>query len=69
MPDDYRGQYTDTETAGSLYAEDLKRLVEGKEVAAFIHESVLSCGGQVVPPRGYLNNVYRCVGVLPQISK
>ena len=42
-----------------LYAEDLKRLVEGKEVAAFIHESVFSCAGQVTLPRDYLKNVYR----------
>lgn len=30
-------------------------------LGAFIMESVLSCGGQVVPPAGYLRNVYASV--------
>lgn len=28
---------------------------------AFIMESILSCGGQIVPPKGYLSRVYRSV--------
>ncbi len=31
--------------------------------AAFIMESVLSCGGQVMPPAGYLRRVYAAVSV------
>jgi 4-aminobutyrate aminotransferase-like enzyme len=33
----------------------------GTPVAAFLGESLLSCGGQIVPPPGYLKAVYRRV--------
>jgi 4-aminobutyrate aminotransferase-like enzyme/Ser/Thr protein kinase RdoA (MazF antagonist) len=32
-----------------------------RSVAAFLSESILSCGGQIVPPEGYLPEVYRLV--------
>lgn len=31
----------------------------GRGVAAYIAESLLSCGGQVIPPEGYFRDVYR----------
>jgi 4-aminobutyrate aminotransferase-like enzyme len=30
-----------------------------RRIAAFIHESMISCGGQVVLPKDYLKNAYR----------
>lgn len=37
-----------------------KQIAEnGNGIAAFIAESLLSCGGQVIPPEGYFNDVYR----------
>ena len=30
-------------------------------MAAFIHESIVGCGGQIVPPDGYLRQVYEAV--------
>ncbi len=62
----YRGKYTDVQTAGSDYAKEIKQIVERQEkcsdqVAAFIHESLLSCAGQIVLPDGYLKDAYKYV--------
>lgn len=32
---------------------------EGRGVAAYIAESLQSCGGQIIPPEGYLKDVYK----------
>jgi 4-aminobutyrate aminotransferase-like enzyme/Ser/Thr protein kinase RdoA (MazF antagonist)/murein DD-endopeptidase MepM/ murein hydrolase activator NlpD len=37
------------------------RYKRARDVAAFLSESILSCGGQIVPPGGYLREVYRLV--------
>ena len=29
------------------------------EVAVYIHEPMLSCAGQIIPPKGYLKDVYK----------
>ena len=56
MPDVYRGLYRrDDPAAGAKYAAHVKAAIEraqqaGGEVAAFIAESLLSCGGQIVLP-------------------
>lgn len=69
-PDSYRGKYRDTDhetvELGRKYAEDVKQIISsardnGRNVAAFISESLQSCGGQVILPPGYLRNVYRYV--------
>lgn len=60
MPDAYRGLYRGhTPETGRQYADrvgEIARQVkaEGRGIAAFICESVISCGGQVVLPPGYL---------------
>ena len=64
LPDIYRGKYRDPETAGALYAAEVKEIVEKqkrekKDVACFIHESMLSCAGQIVLPKGYVEEVYK----------
>lgn len=64
LPDVYRGKYRDKDTAGPLYADEVKQILDtqkerGKDVAAFIHESMLSCAGQIIPPKGYFTEVYR----------
>jgi len=67
IPDDYRGAYKrDDPQAGAKYArrvlEITERLkVEGRGLAGFIAESLPSVGGQIVPPPGYLADVYRYV--------
>ena len=46
---------------GQLYADEVARLVEGSRtgVAAFIAESLQSCGGQIIPPKDYFKKVYK----------
>ncbi|XP_060525004.1 5-phosphohydroxy-L-lysine phospho-lyase [Cylas formicarius] len=69
-PDSYRGKYRDTdyspEELGHIYAEEVNNLCnkvvsKNKKVAAFIAESFLSCGGQVIPPKNYFKKVYEHV--------
>jgi len=64
MPDVYRGPYRASDpAAGARYAHEVARAIEraeasGRRVAAFICESLLGCGGQVVLPDGYLERAY-----------
>ncbi len=67
MPDTYRGEYKkDDLKAGEKYATHVQTIIErltteGKGIAGFIGESVLSCGGQVEPPPNYFKTVYQYV--------
>ena len=66
LPDMYRGRYRDPLTAGELYAANIHELIQSihkkdKQLCAFISESVLSCGGQLVLPHNYLSLVYQYV--------
>lgn len=67
MPDTYRGAFKrDDRDAGMKYAEAVRdavaRIIKtGRKPAAFLCESVLSCGGQIVLPPGYLAEAYRHV--------
>ncbi len=58
MPDPYRGEFAGREDAGALFAEDVRRCCVDAErnggVAALMAEPLLGCGGQIVPPTGYL---------------
>uniref|UniRef100_A0A8B9TRS6 Ethanolamine-phosphate phospho-lyase n=1 Tax=Anas platyrhynchos TaxID=8839 RepID=A0A8B9TRS6_ANAPL len=62
-PDIYRGKYReDHPDPASAYAEEVKKIIEetqknGRKIAAFIAESMQSCGGQVIPPVGYFQKV------------
>ncbi|MEQ9209411.1 MAG: aminotransferase class III-fold pyridoxal phosphate-dependent enzyme, partial [Pseudomonadales bacterium] len=63
IPDTYRGIYRDKTDAGKQYASHIKEAIkkvksQGKGIAGFICESVLSCGGQIVLPDGYLKEAY-----------
>ena len=67
MPDVYRGPYRAADpAAGARYAHEVVRVIEraeaaGRRVGAFICESLLGCGGQIVLPEGYLHRVYAAV--------
>jgi ethanolamine-phosphate phospho-lyase len=65
LPDGFRGKYRlgQTEECGQLYAKEVEDMVNGPAggVGVFIAESIVGCGGQVVPPPGYLKRCYEAV--------
>ena len=67
MPDVYRGPFRAPDpSAGVRYGREVARTLErvqasGRNVAAFICESLLGCGGQIVLPDGYLASAYAAV--------
>ncbi|HEX7779698.1 MAG TPA: aminotransferase class III-fold pyridoxal phosphate-dependent enzyme, partial [Vicinamibacterales bacterium] len=64
LPDGYRGRHKGQgRAAGDAYAADLARVLgeAGEPVAAFLTESFQSCGGQIIPPEGYLDRAFRAV--------
>jgi 4-aminobutyrate aminotransferase-like enzyme/Ser/Thr protein kinase RdoA (MazF antagonist) len=67
LPDVYRGPYKSSDPdAGKKYAgfvkEKIEILLEQKEgLAGFIGESLSGCGGQIVFPAGYFENVYETI--------
>lgn len=65
LPDAYRGIYRG-EDCGPKYAAHAETILhqlasEGKKPAGFIHESIISCGGQIVLPKGFLQKVYHSI--------
>ena len=62
LPDRYRGKYR-SEDAGLLYAKDLEHQIvnQGQELAAFIAEPIVGCGGQVPLSEHYLAKAYEAV--------
>uniref|UniRef100_A0A3Q3J6F3 Ethanolamine-phosphate phospho-lyase n=1 Tax=Monopterus albus TaxID=43700 RepID=A0A3Q3J6F3_MONAL len=62
-PDVYRGKYrADHPDPATAYADEVKDIIDrvhekGGKIAAFIAESLQSCGGQVIPPVGYFQQV------------
>lgn len=65
MPDSFRGIYQGQNTAHK-YAQHIQRTIDDlkvkqKGVAAFIAESIVSCGGQIDLPKGYLAESFKCV--------
>jgi 4-aminobutyrate aminotransferase-like enzyme/Ser/Thr protein kinase RdoA (MazF antagonist) len=67
MPDPYRGPHRGYGVeSGIAYAHEVARRIDemtagGHQIAGFICESLLGCGGQIVLPQGYLPAVYRAV--------
>ncbi len=68
IPDTYRGLYRGENNVanGRKYAAHIQEAIEnieeaGKGVAGFICESILSCGGQIVLPEGYLKAAYQYI--------
>ena len=69
-PDVYRGKYRNdsykNEDLAATYAQDVKSIcdalrIRGKGVSAFISESLMSVGGQILPPQDYYRHVYKSV--------
>lgn len=65
LPDAFRGKYRG-EDAGQHYAEEVQKCIDiihekGRGVGALIVESIISCGGQVELPNGFLQKAYEQV--------
>ncbi len=61
MPDIYRNIFIEGKKKyGELYAEEAIRIIEKseKEIACFIVEPIMGCGGQIVLPEGYLKKMF-----------
>jgi 4-aminobutyrate aminotransferase-like enzyme len=64
-PDTYRGLYRENDRqAAQKYADQVRKVIEearadGRDIGGFIAEPVMGCAGQIVPPPGYLEQVYR----------
>ena len=61
MPDGYRGRHRSTDPeCGARYAEEVGRAIDalGGRPAGFLFESILSCGGQIVLPDGFLRDAF-----------
>jgi 4-aminobutyrate aminotransferase-like enzyme/Ser/Thr protein kinase RdoA (MazF antagonist) len=64
IPDVYRGAYSaDDPEAGAKYARDVGAVIDGivargRGVCGYIAETCPSVGGQIVPPAGFLADVY-----------
>ena len=66
MPDVYRGQFGDRPDVGRAYGELVQVAIQtlrehGFDTGVFYGESLLGCGGQIVLPQGYLQEVYASV--------
>ena len=67
-PDVYRGKFREVdhpgEDLGKMYADEVRDICkkareDGRSIAAYIAESLQSCGGQIIPPDNYFRNVFR----------
>jgi 4-aminobutyrate aminotransferase-like enzyme len=61
-PDAYRGPHRrGAPELGERYAESVRTLAAEAPLAAFFAESLQGCGGQIVPPEGYLARAFEHV--------
>ena len=63
MPDVFRGVHQNPETVADDYVAYVDQAIAlihggGQEVGGFIAEPIMSCGGQIVLPPGYLRQAY-----------
>ncbi len=64
VADGYRGEHKGQgRSSGVAYGDEVGAILGSLErpVAGFICESLISCGGQVIPPDGYFETVYKHV--------
>ena len=65
LPDVFRGKYRG-KNASDLYAEEVKKQLDkikakGRNVGGFIIEPIISCGGQIELPDGFLATAYKYI--------
>jgi len=57
-PDPYRGPHRGDD-AGRRYADEVRRAVSEHRPGAFMAETLVGCGGQIIPPSGFLADSYQ----------
>ena len=65
LPDAFRGKYRGS-GSGKLYAEEVQKCIDtihekGRGLAGMIIESIISCGGQIELPKGFLKSAFSYV--------
>jgi len=65
LPDTYRGKYR-AKDAAHKYADEVQKCIDniqqkGRKVGGFIIEPIISCGGQIELPEGFLAQAYKLV--------
>ncbi|NNE67554.1 MAG: aminotransferase class III-fold pyridoxal phosphate-dependent enzyme [Pyrinomonadaceae bacterium] len=60
IPDTYKGEFRGPD-AGKMFADKALSRIEGQEVAAFLAEPIVGCGGQVPLAPGYLKAIYPAI--------
>jgi len=65
LPDAFRGTYKGNDS-GEKYAKEVEKLIDnihkkGRGVAGLILEPIISCGGQIELPNGFLKQAYKLV--------
>jgi 4-aminobutyrate aminotransferase-like enzyme len=61
LPDGYRGEIRGRgREVGAAYGNEVGRVIAAAEapIAGFLVESLMSCGGQIIPPEGYLETAF-----------
>lgn len=63
LPDTFRGKYTGDD-APNKYVEEVQKQIDivhakGRGIGAFIIEPIISCGGQIELPEGFLAKAYK----------
>ncbi len=61
LADGYRGTYQGQgKETGRAYGDEVDKIIQkiGHPIAGFITESLLSCGGQVIPPENYFKTAF-----------
>lgn len=65
LPDAFRGKYQG-KNSGKKYAKEVQKCIDtilqkGRRVGGLIVESIISCGGQIELPEGFLQEAYKAV--------
>ncbi len=61
IPDPFRGKYRGKDSGGK-YAEEMNTILKKIKVSpTFLSESIMGCGGQLIPPEGFMKKAYDLV--------